>query len=527
MGVGMATAVLSAEELPGFFATQLADEESLVRLEAAGRLADLARPDCRGLLAQALEDPVFEVRFEAARGMATLKHPAGLDVLVEALDEDLLRFRALGALAELGDARALPAVQRLFHRWLLPAFDRTQAAGVLAKLGDPEGAAWLLKRTQRRRWNWAQDRALAVELCGEVKAAGALERLHAIIIDPKDDCRGAAARGLGRLADPKALPWLLALLDEPGVHEDYRLDAAEGLWLLGIPEGRDRVRAVLPSFVPGGPCRALRAHPGDAMRLVDSHCHFDRADAAYVNAALERARAAGLVHAVIVGQFQGPGDWGIALEVAAAHPEFLTPTLGIHPHEAARATEADLEHLERTCARPEIHAVGEAGLDYYYEHSARDVQRAGVPQAVRAGEAPGQAARGARARVAQGGDAHPECEAILKEEGVSRGVIHCFTGDTEAARRYLDLGFLLSLSGVVTYKKTEALQDAVRFAPLERLMVETDSPYLAPIPYRGKKNEPSYVIETAKKVAELKGVTLERVAEVTTANAAALFGFTV
>jgi len=263
------------------------------------------------------------------------------------------------------------------------------------------------------------------------------------------------------------------------------------------------------------------------MRLVDSHCHFDRADSAYVEAALERARAAGLVHAVIVGQFQGPGDWGIALEVAAAHPEFLTATLGIHPHEAERATEADLEHLERTCARPEIHAVGEAGLDYYYEHSPREVQRQVFRKQCALAKRLGKPLVVHVRESTKGGDAHPECEAILKEEGVSQGVIHCFTGDTEAARRYLDLGFLLSLSGVVTYKKTEALQDAVRFAPLDRLMVETDSPYLAPIPYRGKKNEPSYVVETAKKVAELKGVTLERVAEVTTANAAALFGFTV
>ena len=263
------------------------------------------------------------------------------------------------------------------------------------------------------------------------------------------------------------------------------------------------------------------------MRLVDSHCHFDRADSAYVEAALERARAAGLVHAVIVGQFQGPGDWGIALEVAAAHPEFLTATLGIHPHEAERATEADLEHLERTCARPEIHAVGEAGLDYYYEHSPREVQRQVFRKQCALAKRLGKPLVVHVRESTKGGDAHPECEAILKEEGLSQGVIHCFTGDTEAARRYLDLGFLLSLSGVVTYKKTEALQDAVRFAPLERLMVETDSPYLAPIPYRGKKNEPSYVVETAKKVAELKGVTLERVAEVTTANAAALFGFTV
>ncbi|QRK07808.1 TatD family hydrolase [Archangium violaceum] len=257
------------------------------------------------------------------------------------------------------------------------------------------------------------------------------------------------------------------------------------------------------------------------MRLVDSHCHFDRAESAQVTAALERARAAGLVHAVIVGQFQGPGDWGIALEVAAAHPDFLTPTLGIHPHEAARATEADLEHLERTCARPEIHAVGEAGLDYYYDHSPRDVQA----QVFRRQCA--LAKRLGKPLVVHVRDAHGDCEAILKEEGVSRGVIHCFTGDTDAARRYLELGFMLSLSGVVTYKKTQALQDAVRFAPLDRLMVETDSPYLAPVPYRGKKNEPSYVVETARKVAELKGVTLEQVAEVTTANAAALFGFTV
>lgn len=246
--VGMATVVLSAEELPGFLSARLDDPEGQVRLEAAGRLADLTRPDCRGALARVLEDPLFEVRFEAARGMASLQHSAGLEVLVQALEEDLLRFRALGALAELGDARALPAVQKLFHRWLVPAFDRTQAAGVLAKLGDAEGANWLLKRAGPRRWNWTQDRALAVELCGEVKAPGALECLHSIVVNPKDACRGAAARGLGRLGDVRALPWLLSLLDEAGVHEDYRLDAAEGLWLLGVPEGRERVRAVLPAF---------------------------------------------------------------------------------------------------------------------------------------------------------------------------------------------------------------------------------------------------------------------------------------
>lgn len=253
------------------------------------------------------------------------------------------------------------------------------------------------------------------------------------------------------------------------------------------------------------------------MRLVDSHCHLERADYADVTPLIERARATGLVHAVVVGQFQGPGDWGNALEMAAAFPDFLSPTMGIHPHEAARATEEDFDTLERTCSRPEVRAVGEAGLDYYYDRSPRDVQA----QVFRRQCA--LARKLDKPLVVHVRDAHDECAEILREEGIRRGVIHCFTGDTDAARRYLDLGFLLSLSGVVTYKKTEALQDAVRFAPLERLMVETDSPYLAPVPHRGKKNEPAHVIETARKVAELKGVSLDEVAAVTTSNASGLF----
>ncbi|AGC44542.1 TatD family hydrolase [Myxococcus stipitatus DSM 14675] len=256
------------------------------------------------------------------------------------------------------------------------------------------------------------------------------------------------------------------------------------------------------------------------MRLVDAHCHLEVKDFADVGPVLERARAAGIVHAIVVGQFHGPGQWGNALELAARHPEFLSPTLGIHPHEAARATDEDLAMLDSTCARPEVRAVGEAGLDYYYDHSPREAQarifRHQCELAVKLG----------KPLVVHVRDAHEDCDAILGEAKVSRGVIHCFTGDTDAARRYLDRGFFLSLSGVITYKKTEALQDAVRFAPLDRLMVETDSPYLAPVPHRGRKNEPSHVVETAKKLAELKGVALETVTEVTTANASALFNLT-
>jgi TatD DNase family protein len=254
------------------------------------------------------------------------------------------------------------------------------------------------------------------------------------------------------------------------------------------------------------------------MKLIDAHCHLEHSDYAQIGEVLARARAVGLVHAVVVGQFQGPGDWGNALEVAAAHPDFLSPTLGIHPHEAARATEEDFATLERTCARPEVRAVGEAGLDYYYDRSPRDVQA----QVFRRQCALARALN--KPLVVHVRDAHEECEAILRDEGIRRGVIHCFTGDTTAARRYLDLGFHISLSGVVTYKKTEALQDAVRFTPLDRLMVETDSPFLAPVPHRGRKNEPAHVVETARKVAELKGVSLEELAAVTTATASGLFG---
>ncbi len=257
------------------------------------------------------------------------------------------------------------------------------------------------------------------------------------------------------------------------------------------------------------------------MRLVDAHCHLEPDDFPDVDAVLARAEAAGVVRAVVVGQFHSPGDWGQALAVARARPAQLVATLGIHPHEAARATAEDWRELERLCATPLVAAVGEAGLDYYYDRSPRAEQaRVFVAQAALA-----KSLR--KPLVVHVRDAHADCAAILAAEGGGHGVIHCFTGDVSAARSYLDLGFHLSVSGVVTYKKTEALADAVRFAPLERLMVETDSPYLAPVPYRGKQNEPAFVLETARRVAALKGLTLEALADATTANAARLFGFSV
>jgi TatD DNase family protein len=255
------------------------------------------------------------------------------------------------------------------------------------------------------------------------------------------------------------------------------------------------------------------------MRLVDAHCHLEPADFPDVDAVLARAAAAGVARAVLIGQFHGPGDWGHALAVAKARPAQLVATLGIHPHEAARATSEDWAELERVCASPAVVAVGEAGLDYYYDRSPRAVQLGVFGRQAALAKSLG------KPLVVHVRDAHADCASLLSAERVGGGVIHCFTGDVAAARSYLDLGFHLSISGVVTYKKTEALADAVRFAPLERLMVETDSPYLAPVPHRGKQNEPAFVVETARRVAELKGLTLEALAEATTANAARLFGF--
>ncbi|HVE83551.1 MAG TPA: HEAT repeat domain-containing protein [Myxococcales bacterium] len=240
--VTLAALVLPEPEADEFLASRLRDPADEVRMEAAGQLADRGHPSTRPALAVALEDASFMVRFEAARGMAALRHSAGLQVLSEGLDHDTLRFRAISALAEMGDPAAIPALRKVFKKWLIQSFDRTQAAGALARLGDAEGAEHLLQRTHARG---AADRPMAVELCGEVKVPGALARLQEIAADRADPARGAAARGLGRLGDGAALPALAAILEEADAAEDLKLDAAEGLLRLGGADARARVEAAL------------------------------------------------------------------------------------------------------------------------------------------------------------------------------------------------------------------------------------------------------------------------------------------
>ena len=255
------------------------------------------------------------------------------------------------------------------------------------------------------------------------------------------------------------------------------------------------------------------------MPLVDSHAHLDLDDPAEVQAVAARARAAGVTRIVCVGLWRGPGDFGNALALATADPAFFAATIGVHPHEAARVPEADWAAAEALARDPRVVAVGETGLDFHYDHSPRDVQEAAFRRSLRAAHAAGKPV------VVHVREADALCARVLGEEGVPEagGVIHCFTGDAAAARAYLALGLYVSVAGIVTFKTAGAIREAVGIVPRERLLVETDSPYLAPIPHRGRRNEPAYVVETARKVAEIWGTTLEEVGRITAENARRLF----
>lgn len=257
-----------------------------------------------------------------------------------------------------------------------------------------------------------------------------------------------------------------------------------------------------------------------ALRLIDSHAHLDAEDyAADLDAVIARARAAGVERIVCVGLWRKAGDFGNALALATREPGTFAATIGIHPHEAVRVPEADWLASEALARDPRVVAVGETGLDFHYDLSPRPVQESAFRRSLRIARAVEKPV------VIHVREAEAVCVNVIREEGLpaAGGVIHCFTGDAPAARAYLDLGLFISVAGIVTFKTAEAIREAVKLVPRDRLLIETDSPYLAPIPHRGKRNEPAHVAETARKVAEVWGIPAEEVAEVTTANTRRLF----
>jgi TatD DNase family protein len=254
--------------------------------------------------------------------------------------------------------------------------------------------------------------------------------------------------------------------------------------------------------------------------VIDTHCHLDFEDyAAELPEVLARARTAGVQAFICIGSGSDTSSARGAVALAESQAD-IWAAVGIHPHDAARMTEADWQELEALGAKPRVVALGETGLDYHYNLSPVDDQQ----RAYRRFIALGHQLR--RPIVSHIRDAHADAQRILEEERAQEtgGVIHCFTGGVEEARAYLDLGQMLSFSGILTFKNAEAIRQAAIFAPLDRIMVETDAPYLAPIPYRGKRNEPAYVVETLRLLAHLKGVDVETAAQATTMNALRLFG---
>jgi TatD DNase family protein len=255
-----------------------------------------------------------------------------------------------------------------------------------------------------------------------------------------------------------------------------------------------------------------------SVDLFDTHAHlhFPEFDADR-EAMLVRARAAGVRRMLTVGT--EPATSRAAVALAAREPD-VWASVGIHPHDAAGADETAMTEIERLAAAPRVVAIGEIGLDYFRNLSPPEDQQR-VFRALL-----GVARRRGKPVVVHCRDAHDDVLRILAEERVAevRGIMHCFSGDVDIARRCLDLGLLISLAGPVTYPKARALPDVARFVPADRLVIETDCPFLPPQGHRGQRNEPAYLSITAARVAELRGEPVEATAARLSANACALLG---
>jgi TatD DNase family protein len=255
--------------------------------------------------------------------------------------------------------------------------------------------------------------------------------------------------------------------------------------------------------------------------FIDSHAHLDGEQfATDRDAVIARAREAGIEAIVAIGNGDGPAQVDCGIRLAEQY-DFMYATLGIHPHEARLATEADFLRMEQLAKHNKVIAWGEIGLDYHYDYSPRDVQQQVFVKQM-------ELARSAKlpiiihCRPSAGSDnAWEDCFNLLQEHWAPHdltGVMHCFTGTPAHAQRALELGFLISFAGNITFPNAQQIRDAALQVPLDRMLIETDCPFLAPAPNRGKRNEPAFVRETARKLADLLGVSLEEIGLQTAKN---------
>jgi len=252
--------------------------------------------------------------------------------------------------------------------------------------------------------------------------------------------------------------------------------------------------------------------------MIDSHCHLDFKDFdADRPAVLDRARQAGVAGFICIGAGGDLGPATACVDLAERHADIVA-TVGIHPHDAAALDEAMWDALDVLASHPRVVGVGESGLDYHYDRSPRPCQQEVFLRFAHLARAHD------RTLVCHVRDAHADALEVLRRAGHVRGVIHSFTGDRDDARRYLDRGLYLSFSGILTFKNADSLRDAAAFAPPERILVETDAPYLAPIPMRGRRNEPAFLSHTLRVLAELRGLPIDDLAAQTVTNTVAAFG---
>jgi len=255
--------------------------------------------------------------------------------------------------------------------------------------------------------------------------------------------------------------------------------------------------------------------------FVDSHAHLEGKQFAHDrDEVIARAREAGVTNILAIGNGDGPANFDCAIQLAEQY-DFMYATIGIHPHEARLADPAAFDRMAQLARHPKVIAWGEIGLDYFYDHSPRATQQKVFAR---------QMALAATAKLpiiihcrpsAGSDDAWEDCLRLIHEQWAPHGlggILHCFTGTWEQARRGLDMGFMISFAGNVTFPKAEQIRDAARQVPLDRMLIETDCPYLAPIPHRGQRNEPAFVLETAGKLGQLRGLSCEQVGQQTSRN---------